>query len=423
MMTTIGRIHLIVTGSAALALNYLCAQSALALPLSTKELGIDSRVACNNGFSLVSLDGWLDTEKIRRSRPRKGPSCGFAYLNIPGYIEAEEAGKFAAENHFIAAASKMTDAINYYDAPEKISEEQKSRWRMIDKKEKLDLRWLLHRAYFYRKAEEVEKAVSDLNRLLYSNQTDADTLAKVAYEFILFQKYHDAEIAIRKSILLTGDLHPAIVSYLLAFCQEKQKSGEAAKANYLEAANGFAVEGDEKACQACLEKIQKNFSFKDLKPPRENIDKMKELLKFVITSENCFDIEKLKALSDISLHTRKNGECYLSTYYPHDSQTITIGGKVPDDGPKELDMSFMVQRCCVLKSDISAFLAAKKEIVTEDRWDKEKVSVEAYEIPSGFIELRYGRYGFKPLFGLRIFSKDFVYPPKKVYIEPHEYGD
>ncbi len=358
MMTTIGKILLIVTSAGALALNYHCAQGAFALPLSTTELGIDKRVASNNGFSLVSLDGWLDTQKIRRSHPRKGPSCGFAYLNIPGYTEAEEAGKFAAENHFIAAASQMTDAINYYDAPEKLSDEQKSRWRMLDKKGKLDLHWVLHRAYFYRKAEEEEKAVADLKRLLNNSQADADILNKVAYELMLFQKYHDAEIAIRKSILLTGDLHSASISFLLAFCQEKQNSSEAAKANYLEAAKGFAVEGDEKACQACLDKLQKNFSFKDLKPPRENIDKTKELLKFVITSENCFDIEKLKALSDISLHTRKNGECYLSTYYPHDRQTITIGGKVPDNGPKELDMGFMVQRCCVFKSDISAFLTA-----------------------------------------------------------------
>ncbi|MCW5824744.1 MAG: hypothetical protein KIT34_18240 [Cyanobacteria bacterium TGS_CYA1] len=379
---------------------------------------IDKRIETSSGWHELSMDQWLESIRDRISHPPQ-ITCAFARMNIAGTIDAEEAEKLATVGLFKSASDKMTDAINFYDHPELLSDREKTNQKRFYERRSLYEYLLLERAFFYRKDDKPEKALADLQRIL-AKPRNSDTISgKVSLELALLKRFDQAKIALDKALQENAYLESGAHDYLRAYIAENQNRKEEALSSYWIAANRYARRGEESASIACLEKVRKicsmkdsrkNIQFKDLKPPRENIELVKKLIEFVATSNDCFNIEKLAELTKQDLRTKANGEVFTVTKNDDLINPVSrVDLHAPDKLSKTLTLGFNHQKCSLHKTDIEKILRVLKPVPPIVKWIDPVSSVETYEIPSGILELTFQKSGFKSLLSARILTREAAY--------------
>jgi len=370
--------------------------------------GVDIRVTTAKSF--VDSKEYFNFPPATPGGSSPGIKCEQARLTVPGAMEKEEAAKLAGEGKYSLAAEKMSEALDYYDKCGKAKQE-KAAPRMLDSKITLDRDWLFMRAYFYQKCDKKDLAIADFDRLIdYDPYKKPRTTFAAVVELIRYKKYGLAAYSLRKTGWGDPDCH-----YLLGHCQEMQSKKFDALYNYDEAAQLYYINGEKAAMQASLEKVRalspkndprRNIQESDLAPRVLNRDKIKTLLKYLITSENCFDATKLGDL--------------IGTSPEEKLQMIVTTKSISGDLPNLLSIYFDKKHCTIFRSDLDPWLKGKTPL-PQSKLDVHMNRV-VYEIPSGYLALTWHLNKFKELESLEVSSKsaDSGWEPKE-FVDHSEY--
>lgn len=385
--------------------------SALSLSRIALAADIDSRITSTRSYQNGITCLVEQPPKLIVKEPQ--PQCAFGIFNIPGVREAEEAEKVARSGNYLLAAQMISTSIDYYDSAGNNIKPKKPNMMLLG--EKLDNSWLAKRAYYYRKCKKDALAIADLVRVVKDSRTRENVLAFASSELVEYKQYEVAEHALKQILLSSNTWRNPVNYYLLGVSQESQKKTDSAVDNYLEAAQLFLVDDENSAVQACLEKIRKlcpasdprkNLRVSDVKLPRENIDKILALMNFVINSNNCFDIAKLKGYFGTAFGVDGRGYFYKVAPYDQLPALLSCGGKFAGTEPKELFFTLNRQQCNVLKSDLETLLGAKTPLPQTEK-DKREDSFR-YVVPSGILTIKRRRGVLGQLYYVHVKSEGSV---------------
>ncbi|MCW5823115.1 MAG: hypothetical protein KIT34_09950 [Cyanobacteria bacterium TGS_CYA1] len=338
--------------------------------------------------------------------------CGNNYKGSPGINEAQEAFKSAELGNYMGASQTMSLAIDNYDKAGNVIETRKQKfWHGGTQ---LDRGWLVKRAYYYRKCGRDELALEDLNRAINDSRTNEESLAFAAYELIRYNKFQDAEFALKRLTSTSNGWIEADYRYLLGLCQEMQAKTDNSADNYFLAAQLFLVNDEKEAANASLEKVRKlssdsklkNIKLIDLKSPRGNVSKILSILDFLVNSQNCFDTKKLSNVIGPSFGIDSKGNLYksINSVLPQ----IIVGGKISDKKKKQISISILKHQCSIFKTDVIPLLRGRVPLLKPG--DKLKNRTQ-YSIPSGRIVFNWNSTGLQQLASIQVLDKSSGEPP------------
>lgn len=377
--------------------KFLLAQMVFLAPLSCfagqiNSIEFDPRITKNHTFTFPTFKTAVQFPVTDASQQWHG--CATGISNTPGGWNAFRAGNLAQCKHYSEAIKELTIALSHFTGVA-----TKTHLRP-------DAGYYVQRATVYMQMNDHKNAVSDFQKAVEVANPHDEQIFKASLGLMQLGKFAEAEIGLNKMLEGSHWSHKPYHLYVLGIALERQSKSTEAIGTFKKAAESFALLGYANHTEACIDKVNEimhnkpgspnEYTLKNLPMPRTNLERQVKLVEYLATNNDCFDQTSkdfLKAYADPKRRSQT------------DSQIFQY-----DLDPKE---------CVVLKSDVEAFLKNKKSIQSRVRWQKGYAYTEAYEVPSGILELSWHSGGFNQLRHVELFSKETEYPPvsKSVRVE------
>lgn len=305
---------------------------------------------------------------------------------------AFDAENLAASGKYGEAETKITDAINKVDNQFAINF---TPW------------WLLMRAKVRLIRHNRRGATADLmEALTQSDRVNALVAAKLLIEA---EEYELAEKLLlprtEKPTPLTGRLD----NFYLGLAQEHIDKESAVK-TLLTAAALFMEAGQTDSAQYCINRINNlgigSHSISEIKPKREGVEKIKTVLKELVSNPKCFDYREIKSATgkQISFPAHKG----VTNVIACDDIFMGLDRGVTE-GPiatreKRLTIFMLDAKCGLTRADCMDLLKELPRTNSRRMFNEELITTDTYIVPSGTVALSYRNGGFQSVYQITLFS-------------------